>query len=199
MNKNDMQRIIERQLAFGDYEYLINNIKNVNTEEYKKKFNNFYKVRSRSKGWYKKYYDYFDSVKNNKKINFDTIIDYLYDNLPKMKNGNKIVEASFASKMLATINPEMPILDSKVLTNMRLNKEGANPKDRLRKAKIVYAEICRRYTNFYKTSEYKIAENLFNQSFPDYTWVSKAKKVDWFMYGMDTNELTQAKIFKQLL
>ena len=61
------------------------------------------------------FYTYFDSQKNNKMIKYDEIIDYFYSKTNR-------VEASFSSKMLATINPEMPILDSQVLLNMGLKK-----------------------------------------------------------------------------
>lgn len=195
----NITKTIERQLGFNNYEYLIKNVDVVNKANYQKKFNSFYRVRSKTKGWYEIYYKYFYSIKDNKTISFDMIIDYLFENLPKTKKGNNLVEASFSSKMLATINPEMPILDSKVLDKMNLNKDGSNPQEKLKQAKKTYSEICFRYSRFYQTSDFKKVESIFDQAFPDYKWVSKAKKVDWFMYGMTKKELAELGNFSTLI
>lgn len=188
MNIVDMKTEIAKQLGFNNYEYLMKNKKHINTPKYQKKFDSFYRIR-RNADWRKVYYDYFLKNFDNKSITFRDIIYYLFDNLPKTKNGNEMVEASFSSKMLHTINPEMPILDNNVLKNMNLSIKGNTPEDKRENAIEVYKIICNRYKKFEKTTDYNDIEKLFDDSFPNFKNLSKAKKIDWFMYGVETKDL----------
>jgi len=92
-------------LSIEKYKYIKDNFKNVDISifdcKFQKTFNSFYKIR-RNKEWRDAFYKYFESIKKDENITFFKIINYLYENTDN-------VEASFASKMLATINEDMPI------------------------------------------------------------------------------------------
>ena len=103
---------IIKYLSLDKYKYLNDNLYKCDTKEYQTIFNSFYKVR-RNANWRKIFYKYFESIKDTKDIKYEDIITYLYK-----ETGN--VEASFSSKVLATINPNMPILDRNVLSNLNL-------------------------------------------------------------------------------
>lgn len=80
--------------------------------DFQRTFNGYYKVR-RNAEWRGKYYRLFESVKGDRQVTFEFIIDELY-----RQTGN--IEASFASKMLATVRSEMPIWDKYVVENLGL-------------------------------------------------------------------------------
>lgn len=127
-------------LGLKDYNYLINELKNVNVStdiDYQRTFNSFYKIR-RNEDWRKIFYSYFEENKYNKNLTFEDIIRHLYD-----KTGN--VEASFSSKLLATINPKMPIWDQYVVKNINLNLLGNTKEERLQNAIDLYDKIIEEF------------------------------------------------------
>lgn len=113
--KKFQKNAIIRFLALDKYNYIKENINKCDVSsnlEFQKRFNAFYRVRRDAK-WRKLFYTYFESIKNKKNITFDEILDYMYK-----ETGN--IEASFCSKLLSTINPNMPIWDQYVLKNLNL-------------------------------------------------------------------------------
>lgn len=101
--------------------------------------------------------------------------------------------------MLATINPEMPILDSQVLDNMGLSVKGNKPEDRLQSAKEVYEIICKRYNNYIGTENCKKAIKLFNDYFPNCKKITTVRKIDWFLWAFTKDELIKIGLFGDLL
>lgn len=193
---NNISNAIARQFGFDSYVTILklsrDKTLDLSTEidGFQKLFNGYYRIR-RNEEWRKEYYNYFESVKNNTDIDFNTIIDELY----RRTKGN--VEASFASKMLATICPNMPILDSQVLANLDLEIKGYKEK-KLENAKAVYRQICQRYTDFQMTSNCKKAIQIFDGLFPNYTNLTVTKKVDFFLWALKPNELRNMDMFKEL-
>lgn len=82
--------------------------------DYQKNFVAYYKVR-RDKDWLDKYFKYLQDNKQNKSLTFEEVFDFLSSIEHNTKYGKKCTEeVSFSSKLLATINPEYPILDYNV-------------------------------------------------------------------------------------
>ena len=174
--------VAEKRLATGigldKYAYIMKMVheKNVSKDEdFQRVFNNFYRVR-RNLDWRKKYYQFFEENKD-KKISFADIISWLYD-----QTGN--IEASFSSKMFATIYPNKPIWDKYVLENLGLKPMGKNEKERLDNAVEVYTSIENWYNDFLKTDNAKECINAFNKILPSYRWVSDVKKIDFFLWSI---------------
>ena len=88
---------------------------------YKKRFNHFYRVR-RGTEWQDKFYALLESNKHQT-VSFAQVLHALHQ-------GTKRYEPSFASKLLATINPDMPVIDSVVLRNVNLALLKYNSTDR---------------------------------------------------------------------
>ena len=153
------RKIIEK--AFDLDRYLktldINSINSTNKEkfdEYQKNYDAFYKIR-RDENWRKTYFDFLEKNKNNKNITFEKIITYLYNNAE-----GKNIEASFSSKMLATINQNKPIWDSHVLEYIfdedRI-KEYENKKntEKLEEAIKIYKAIEEKYKEYLNDKKIK--------------------------------------------
>ncbi len=194
-------KVIERMLGFEKYQAIMNSIHSVDISSnagFQKLFNDYYEVR-RNEDWRKGYYQYFQSVKTNRNITFDTIIEHLFYNLKTNRGRQHPVEASFSSKMLATINPRMPILDSQVLNNMNLSISGETPEDKLTSAKSVYRDICDRYMEYIGSRDCIKAISIFDDYFPDYTDMTMERKIDWFLWGFSKTELIKIGLFGALL
>lgn len=103
----DANKILEERLAssmgIDKYARIMQRFNKVDVsqdKDFQREFNGFYIVR-RNAEWRKIYYDLFESMRTGP-ATFSKIINFLFE-----KTGN--IEASFSSKMLATMNPDMPI------------------------------------------------------------------------------------------
>lgn len=139
--------------------------------EFQKFFNGFYHMWQRPASFYASYYAYLEQNKHNKELTFEDIVTYLYQ-----ETGS--IYASFSSKLLATVNPNMPIWDKFVLQNLGLRTPYYYEKDRLQKTVQLYHSIC----DWYKSGEAaeKLAE--FDAIFPDAD-ISDVKKIDFILWA----------------
>lgn len=101
-----------------------------------------------------------------------------------VETGN--VEASFSSKMIATIDPEKPILDQYVLQNLGLELKGKNPREKIGNAVEIYHRIEAWYAEYLKTDE--ALENIaeFDRWLPSYAWITDVKKIDYLLWSKRT-------------
>ena len=143
------------------------------SEDFQKQFNSFYKIR-RNQEWRDYYYTYFQTIRTESP-SFEQIIKYLYK-----KEGH--VEASFSSKMLATINPDKPIWDQYVLKNLNLKLEGSTPGERLENAIKVYSKIEEKYKELLQ-NEGKKWIVAFDQAMPQYKNIPDVKKIDCILWS----------------
>jgi hypothetical protein len=137
-------------------------------------FNAFYRVR-RNEKWRNIFYNYFEQIKNNKDITFDEILDYMYEN-----TGN--IEASFCSKLLSTINPNMPIWDQYVLKNLKLEVTGITKIDKLNDTKIIYNKIVDIENQKLNDKEIQKYINDFKEYFSEYN-LSDIKILDYILWN----------------
>ncbi len=107
---------------------------------------------------------------------FEQIITELY-----RLTGN--VEASFSSKMLATIDASKPIWDQYVLQNLGLELMGKTQEEKLQNAVALYAQIMNWYADYLTTDEARENINEFDQLLPEYAWVSDTKKIDCLLWS----------------
>ena len=139
--------------------------------EFQKFFNGFYRMRQRSAVFYKSYYAFLERNKDNKNLAFEDILTYLYE-----ETGS--IHASFSSKLLATVNPNMPIWDKFVLQNLGLRTPYYYEKDRLQKTVQLYQKIC----DWYKTEQAREKLQLFNKQYPD-AKITDVKKIDFILWA----------------
>ena len=139
--------------------------------EFQKFYNGFYRMRQRPADFYKAYYAFLEKNKDNLSLTFEDILTYLYK-----ETGS--IHASFSSKLLATVNPNMPIWDKFVLQNLGLRTPYHYEKDRLQKTIHLYQCIC----DWYKTDQAKEKLREFNELFPN-TDISDVKKIDFVLWA----------------
>lgn len=139
--------------------------------EFQKFYNGFYRMRQRPADFYKTYYAFLEENKDNRALTFEKVLTHLYE-----ETGS--IHASFSSKLLATINPDMPIWDKFVLQNLGLRTPYYYEKDRLQKTVLLYQRIC----DWYKSEEAMEKLQFFNEMFPN-TEISDVKKIDFILWA----------------
>ena len=107
--------------------------------DFQRLFNGYYLVR-RNHEWRKAYYALFESMKAGQP-SFESILYTLFE-----LSGN--IEASFTSKMLATLDTSRPIWDQYVLKRLNMKLGGNSKQETLRNAVSLYADIENWYARY---------------------------------------------------
>ena len=144
--------------------------------EFQRKYDRFYRVR-RNEAWRKEYFRLMGLFQKQDQVSFGDILQRLYQATGQ-------IEASFSSKMLATLDANMPIWDSRVLKMLKLKLlEGKLTEERLSNTVEVYDRICRWYKTFMKTDVAKNWIHRFDCEFPEFADFRDAKKIDFILWA----------------
>ena len=162
-----LQVQLSRSLGLDKYAKIIHG--DLQSPAVQRLFNGYYRVR-RNDQWRQIYYELFRKAKSER-YSFAQIITALYQ-----ATGN--VEASYSSKMLATIDPNQPIWDQYVLHNLGLVLTGKTQKEKLDNAILLYGEIDRWYREFLETDDGRECIRTFDRWLPSYSWITSVKKID---------------------
>ena len=156
---------------------LINECNVTEDQEFRRIYGGFYRLR-RDSAWRDDYFQLMESYKCRQHVSasFGELLLRLFQ-----KTGQ--IEASFASKMLASLNPDKPIWDSMVLKNLNLKLRGKSPEIRLSNAVVLYEKICDWYKAFLQTEDAKEFIKRFDEIFPEYEMISETKKIDFILWA----------------
>ncbi len=168
----------------------------LNSADYIKLFNGYYKIRY-DEEWQKEYYSIFESMKGKAKTNESVCFEEILCNI---YSRTKRVEKSFASKMFATIDPDKPIIDSRVenffaLSGIELKDPNTDLKLReydysytdtdMDKLSVVISEyrgLEKWYKDYLKTDDAEELVKRFESSFPSFSHFSRIRKTDYFLW-----------------
>ena len=190
--KEAMIQSLHDACSFNAYKKTLDLSNNIATDvDFQKNFTNYYRVR-RDAGWLQEFYRFFEENKNNKLITFEEIIRHLSNVEHKVKKTSKnptgqgkTVEASFASKMLATINPDHPIWDSQVLHFLKIELDySLSYEDKIEECINIYNRIETEVTNFIQTPTGKECITIFDKTFPSCVDFSEYKKIDFYLWNL---------------
>ena len=156
---------------------LINECNVTEDQEFRRIYGGFYRLR-RDSDWRDDYFQIMESYKCclHVSVSFGELLLRLFQ-----KTGQ--IEASFASKMLASLDPDQPIWDSMVLKNLNLKLRGRSPEIRLSNAVVIYEKICDWYKAFLQTEDAKEFIKRFDENFPEYEMISDTKKIDFILWA----------------
>ena len=165
------------------YMNIMSKVKTVNAaddQDFQREFDFFYKVR-RNAEWRKVFFEIFER-KKKKNCSYKEIITELYE-------GTGQVEASFASKMLASIDENMPIWNSKVLDRIGIKSSNKRGQQKLEETIELYDVIVQWYSDL-KANKASYNEYItsFDSRFPDYSSISDIKKIDFILWAMGEEE-----------
>ena len=174
-----LDNLEKRAQDIQHYMNIMSKVKTVNVaddQDFQREFDFFYKVR-RNAEWRKVFFEIFER-KKKKNCSYKEIITELYE-------GTGQVEASFASKMLASIDENMPIWDSKVLDRIGIKSSNKRGQQKLEETIELYDVIVQWYSDL-KANKASYNEYItsFDSRFPDYSSISDTKKIDFILWAM---------------
>jgi hypothetical protein len=91
------------------------------------------------------------------------------------------VEASFASKLVATLDPSKPVIDKFVLKNFALRLPRRGSPDRENKTVDLYHDLCGKYSDFIQSQTGVMIRELFDRRHPG-SGISELKKIDLVLW-----------------
>jgi hypothetical protein len=165
----------------GVYEYLLRHRNNVGsaqeasaTQDYERNFNYFYQVR-RNAEWRKKFYALFYGMRGND-VSFEHILRTLLAETGK-------VEASFSSKLAATLDPTLPVIDRHVLSYVgaRLPMSVKDPEKRIGIIVGMYTGMGVAFNEFLTRPAGRHLVARFKEEYPE-TAIHEMKMLDLVLW-----------------
>ena len=178
--------------TYNDYDLSDKNT----SADFRKLFNGYYGIRY-DEVWQQEYYRIFQEMKvkenTEKEISYEEIVCKIF-------SATRRVEKSFASKMLATLNHENPILDSRVESCLR--KLGVDLEetetiiecewfessfsdlDRTKLSSVIleYRNLVKWYKEGLKPDDANELITCFDKAFPEYMHFTEQRKIDYFLW-----------------
>ncbi|MDO9233588.1 MAG: hypothetical protein Q8N02_00350 [Methylotenera sp.] len=139
---------------------------------FRKEFNHFYRVR-RGAAWQDDYFALMALAQKNQ-LQFKDVIDLLY-------KATERYEASFASKLVATLVPTSPIIDAWVLKNVGLRLPYSYETNRAAKITNLYLALQACFTAFLKTTNGRYLVSEFKRVYPT-AGITEEKMVDLVLW-----------------
>ena len=145
--------------------------------DYQRKFNGLYMVR-RNAAWRQSFYDLLEREKRNPELRFSSILEQIF-----VATGR--IEASFASKLVATARPEKPVYDSFVRTNLGLPVRRGPTAKRCSDLIDDYSQIEMWFGQIIGEQPYHGLAVEFDARFPQLSLLSDVKKLDFMLWQLD--------------
>lgn len=128
-----------------------------NSPHFRKRFNHFYRIR-RGAPWQDSFYSLFGRARQQS-LGFRAVLDAL-----RQETGR--YEASFASKLVATLNPTEPVIDSVVLKNLGMKLPKATSLNRVEEIRQVHTGLKIALNAFLQTNDGKYLVAQFQKMYP---------------------------------
>ena len=110
------------------------------------------------------------------------------------------IEPSLVSKMLASINPHMPIWDSKFFHQIGITPPRNKRDEKLKETINLYKKIAIWYDDTISKNE-EIIEyiKIFNDIYPQFSFISEVKKIDYILRAIEdeTEDITTTHLLQQ--
>ena len=194
-NRNGiLDNLRARKSDLEDYGYLQAELWSRDVTEdtqYQCKFTQYYVVGVRDEGWRQVFFRILEREKNNSAISFGEVLRELYSTA--RYKGRQQVEASFSSKLVATIRPDSPVYDKYVRCNLGLKVQHLqnrnhpqyrrNPKERIRGwISEAYPELVRQTSEMTQDADFPTLRESFDATFPQHEHFTDVKKLDLFLW-----------------
>lgn len=143
---------------------------------YQRRFNALYGVR-RNAQWREIFYAMLERSKGQPELDFRSILIELHD-----KTGR--VEASFTSKLIATINPTKAIYDSVVLSNLGLRPPTSKGCEKIAEVVRNYDTIQSHLDPLVRSDRFPRLRQRFDETFPQFEAFTDLKVLDLMIWQM---------------
>jgi hypothetical protein len=140
--------------------------------EFRRRFNRFYRVR-RGREWQDTFYGLMGRAKKER-LEFRTVLDAIH-------RATSRYEASFASKLVATLDPSKPVIDAFVLRNVGLRLPPHAAADRAERIDEIYGELISVFSTFLSGERGSYLISAFGRTYPD-ARVTNVKMLDLVLW-----------------
>lgn len=140
--------------------------------EFQRRFNRFYRVR-RGGMWRAVFFELLEYSKTAG-IDFAQALRFLADSTGRL-------EASFASKLVATLDPSKPVVDKFVLMNFGLELPHQKAVNRTMSIIEVYERLILEYTHLMMSPQGERIRAMFDEKYPG-SGISELKKIDLVLW-----------------
>jgi hypothetical protein len=179
----DRKAVIQRldSAKLERYDRLCRDLRKVDVTvdaRYKMAFSGFYKLR-RNDEWRNHYFALLEREKHNLEIDASDVLESLYELTGQ-------VEASFATKLVATINPNEPVYDKHVRDHLKLKvlSWGHPPDRRIQHFRSVFQQLRERIRELRHEPRVREMVVMFDEAFPQYAHFTETKKVDLLLWQL---------------
>lgn len=142
--------------------------------ELRRSYNGFYRVR-RGQPWQSIYFDLMHQAQTNT-YGFSQVLRALHQSTGRH-------EASFASKLVATLDTTQPVIDSVVLKNLGCKLATVNTPNRLQAIESLHRDLQQNVQSFLASIEGRALVSAFKAAYPTFA-ISEEKMVDLVMWQM---------------
>lgn len=157
-----LSRLTESKLnAYRITQDLLHQVSVDDSEYYRRVYTGFYRLRLPVSQAYDTYFALLEENKFNQNISLEEIL------LALQKVTNRL-ELSFASKLLATINANMPPLDKIVLGHLGLSLPKNTENNRLGKCILVHNQLIKKMNLLVDSESFFKIKNKFTHKYPSY-------------------------------
>lgn len=164
------------EISLEKYGYIMDNVLYTNVqydEKFREVFSSFYRLKeAKDINLIDCMFYFLETNKNNKYTSFEEVIDILYKATGK-------VHSSFASKLLATINPDLPVLDKYIRINLEIPQFYGYRN--VEKTIEQYYQVINLYKKILLTPQAKVWIQLFDEKFQD-NKITDIKKLDLILW-----------------
>lgn len=140
--------------------------------EFRRRYNHFYRVR-RAPAWQNIFFGLMARAKKEQ-LQFHAVLDLLRQSTGRY-------ESSFASKLIATLNPTKPVIDSVVLKKLGLHLPSYKTADRTAAISSLHQMLETLFAAFLGTDGGKYLVRAFDGLYPD-SGITNAKKLDLVLW-----------------
>jgi PAS domain S-box-containing protein len=169
--------LLKIEKGLRDYRWLQAEVSNIDVAKdalFQRRFNAFYRVR-RDASWRRAYYRLLQDSKA-KGVSFAVA-------LWTLKRATGRIEASFASKLVATLEPTMPVIDKFVLRNLGLRLPVHKEDDREEKIIAVYERLRANYVKLVASVTGRRICEKFRRSYGE-VGITEVKMIDLVLWQM---------------
>jgi hypothetical protein len=142
--------------------------------ELRRSYNGFYRVR-RGQPWQSIYFNVMHQAQINT-YGFSQVLRALHQSTGRY-------EASFASKLVATLDTTQPVIDSVVLKNLGCKLAAANTPNRMQAIESLHRDLQQNVQSFLALIEGQILVSAFKAAYPAFS-ISEEKMVDLVLWQM---------------
>ena len=162
-------------LGLEKYQWIMRRVRDCDARrdaEFQRAFNGFYKVR-RDEAWRRQYFALLEQAKATP-MTFSDVLRAIHTSTGR-------VEASYSSKLVATLNPSLPVWDRYVLDFFGLCAPYPYQRDRVACCERLYGELYRLMVELVASAEGRLICAMFARRYPR-VGVSDLKRVDLVLW-----------------